>query len=528
MEPTLSIENLTLDLPEGADRPHAVRDVTLKLFPGRTLCIVGESGSGKSMSANAVMGLLPQGVTVGAGRIMFQGRDITRLTEEQYQDLRGQGIAMIFQEPMTALNPLMRIGAQIAEVYEAHGLLTPTQRSARALQLLREVGIPDPERAQNAYPFQLSGGQRQRVVIAMALALEPKVLIADEPTTALDVTTQAQILSLIKDLQTHHGMAVMFVTHDFGVVSEIADDVAVIELGELVEQGPASKVLVAPDHPYTRRLIDAIPRVEFHPAPKRDEPLLRVRNLVKEFRTGERVVKASDNVTIDLMRGETLGIVGESGSGKSTLGRAIVQLVEPDGGSIEMDGQDISNLRGAALKAHRKRIQMIFQDPYASLNPRARIGRILTEGPISHGKSRAEAQARARELLTLVGLGESAMNRFSHEFSGGQRQRIGIARALALEPEIIVADEAVSALDVSVQAQVLDLLEDLKERLGLTMIFVTHDLRVAGKICDRIAVMQKGRVVELGSAKQVFLSPREAYTQSLLEAAPGLELEAEE
>ncbi|WP_420343901.1 ABC transporter ATP-binding protein [Paenirhodobacter sp.] len=525
MEPTLSIQNLTIDLPPGADRPHAIRDVSLALYPGRTLCIVGESGSGKSMSANAVMGLLPKGVTVGSGRILFEGRDITRLTEDQYQDLRGAGIAMIFQEPMTALNPLMKIGAQIAEVFEAHGRLTPPERALRALQLLREVGIPDPERAQFAYPFQLSGGQRQRVVIAMALALEPKVLIADEPTTALDVTTQAQILLLIKELQTRHGMAVMFVTHDFGVVSEIADDVAVIELGELVEQGPASRVLVTPDHPYTRRLIDAIPKVVFTETAPKAEPLLRVRDLVKEFRTGDRVVKASDHVSVDLMKGETLGIVGESGSGKSTLGRAIVQLITPDAGTIEMDGKDISHLRGAALKAHRRRIQMIFQDPYASLNPRARIGRILTEGPVAHGKPRAAAEARARELLELVGLKPSAMERFPHEFSGGQRQRIGIARALALEPEIIVADEAVSALDVSVQAQVLDLLEDLKARLGLTMIFVTHDLRVAGKICDRIAVMRQGRIVELGPVAQVFRTPSEEYTRSLLDAAPGLELQ---
>ncbi len=526
MEPTLRIEHLTIDLPAGADRPHAIRDVSLSLYPGRTLCIVGESGSGKSMSANAVMGLLPKGVTVGGGQILFDGRDITHLTEAGYQALRGAGIAMIFQEPMTALNPLMKIGAQIAEVFEAHGRLTPPERAARALHLLREVGIPHPERAQFAYPFQLSGGQRQRVVIAMALALEPRVLIADEPTTALDVTTQAQILRLIKDLQIRHGMAVMFVTHDFGVVSEIADDVAVIELGALVEQGTAAKVLGSPDHPYTRRLIDAIPTVEFTARPARETPLLRVRDLVNEFRTGDRVVKASDHVTLDLMRGETLGIVGESGSGKSTLGRAIVQLLQPDSGTIEMDGQDISRLRGAPLKAHRKRIQMIFQDPYASLNPRARVGRILTEGPMAHGKSRDDALARARELLVLVGLKESAMDRFPHEFSGGQRQRIGIARALALEPEIIVADEAVSALDVSVQAQVLDLLEDLKARLGLTMIFVTHDLRVAGKICDRVAVMQTGRIVEIGPVEQVFRHPQAAYTRDLLAAAPGLEIDA--
>lgn len=526
MHPTLLIENLTIDLPPGSDRPHAVENIDLALAPGRTLCIVGESGSGKSMSANAVMGLLPPGVTVGAGRILLDGRDITHLDDAAMQDVRGAEVAMIFQEPMTALNPLMRVGDQIAEVFEAHGRLSPKERQARTLELLEEVGIPDPKRARRAYPFQLSGGQRQRVVIAMALALEPKVLIADEPTTALDVTTQAQILSLIKGLQTRHKMAVMFVTHDFGVVAEIADDVAVMELGKLVETGPAEKVLQAPDHPYTRRLIAAIPEVELDEAPEAaaPTPLLRVRNLVKEFRTGERVVRAIDDVSFDLIQGETLGIVGESGSGKSTLGRALVQLAEPDSGSIEMDGKNIANLRGAALRSHRKRIQMIFQDPFASLNPRARIGRTLTEGPIAHGKPRAAAWQKAEELLELVGLKTSILDRYPHEFSGGQRQRIGIARALALEPEIIVADEAVSALDVSVQAQVLDLLDDLKQRLGLTLIFVTHDLRVAGKICDRVAVMQKGRIVELGPVHDIYLSPKQDYTRSLLAAAPGLEL----
>ncbi|WP_290690068.1 MULTISPECIES: ABC transporter ATP-binding protein [unclassified Haematobacter] len=525
MQDALRIETLTIALPKGADRPHAIEDVTLTLHSGRTLCVVGESGSGKSMSANAVMGLLPQGVQITGGRILLDGADITHLDEASRASLRGAKIAMIFQEPMTALNPLMRIGAQIAEVFEAHGRLAPGERASRALELLKEVGIPDAERAQFAYPFQLSGGQRQRVMIAMALALEPGVLIADEPTTALDVTTQAQILTLIRELQQRHGMAVMFVTHDFGVVAEIADDVAVMELGRLVESGPAEQVLKHPSHPYTRRLIDAIPKVDLAVNQESEAPpLLQVRHLVKEFTSGDRIVRASDDVSFDLLRGETLGIVGESGSGKSTLGRMIVQLARPDAGSITMEGTDISTLRGAALKRHRGRIQMIFQDPYASLNPRSRIGRILTEGPMAHGKSRAAALARARELLTLVGLNESAIDRYPHEFSGGQRQRIGIARALALDPEIVVADEAVSALDVSVQAQVLDLLEDLKARLGLTLIFITHDLRVAGKICDRVAVMQKGRIVEIGPVEQVFRHPREHYTQSLLAAAPGLEL----
>ncbi len=524
----LRIENLTLDLPSGADRAHAVHDLSFTLARGEVLCVVGESGSGKSMTASALMGLLPGAVTIGGGRAIFGGRDVLALPEAERRALRGAKIGMIFQEPMTALNPLMRIGDQISEVFEAHGLLTPTERRARALALIEEVGLPDPKKIIRAYPFQLSGGQRQRAMIAMALALEPEILIADEPTTALDVTTQAQILDLIAEIRQRHGMAVMFITHDFGVVAEIADRVIVMRHGEMVETGPAAEVLAAPKHDYTRRLLDAIPS---NAVPRPDRvtaaPALEIRNLRKTYRTGggwgraAREVRAIDDVSLTIAKGEVLGLVGESGSGKSTLGRAVVRLVDPDSGRILVGGEDMAALDANALRRARHRVQMVFQDPYASLNPRARILRSISEGPVAQGVPKRDAEARARELLEVVGLGADAADRYPHEFSGGQRQRIGIARALAMDPELIIADEAVSALDVSIQAQVLDLLRDLRARLGLSLLFITHDLRVAAQLCDRIAVMQKGRLVEIGPVDEVFLNPRDPYTRSLLDAVPG-------
>jgi peptide/nickel transport system ATP-binding protein len=527
----LTVENLSIALPKGADRALAVEDVSFTLNAGETLCIVGESGSGKSMSANALMGLLPEGVTPAGGRIMFQGRNILEIPESDMMSLRGRDIAMIFQEPLSALNPLMRIGDQIAEVFEAHNLLTPTERRKRALELLHEVELPDPQTTIRAYPFQLSGGQRQRVVIAMALALQPKILVADEPTTALDVTTQAQILDLIEELRKNHGMAVLFITHDFGVVADIADRVIVMQTGKVVEAGVADTVLLNPVHPYTRALLDAIPGLSFHESVQTEsagKPILSVRDLSMTFtsRTSgffakPRVVKAVKNASFDLFKGETIGVVGESGSGKSTLGRCLVRLLNPQKGVVEIGGQDISRIKGEALHQHRRRIQMVFQDPYSSLNPRARIGTILTDGLIAYGTDKNAARVRAQELLNLVGLDTSAMERFPHEFSGGQRQRVGIARALALDPEVIVADEAVSALDVSIQAQVLDLLAELKARLNLSMIFITHDLRVAAQVCDRIIVMQRGEMVEFGPSAQVLGAPKTAYTQSLLDAIPG-------
>jgi len=527
----LSFENLSIALPTGADRPLAVENVSFTLDAGEILCIVGESGSGKSMSANALMGLLPEGVTPASGRILFEDRNLLDLSEREMMSLRGREISMIFQEPLSALNPLMRIGDQIVEVFEAHGRLTPPERRKRALELMQEVGLPDPDATIRAYPFQLSGGQRQRVVIAMALALEPKVLVADEPTTALDVTTQAQILALIDTLRRERGMAVLFITHDFGVVADIADRVIVMQSGKVVEAGTADKVLLDPTHAYTRALLDAIPRLSFHDSVPHDDeaaPILRVQDLSMTFRTRTsgifakpRVVKAVQNASFQLQKGETIGIVGESGSGKSTLGRCLVRLLTPQNGTVEIGGKDIAKINGDALHQHRRRIQMIFQDPYSSLNPRARIGTILTEGLIAYGSDKKAARARAQELLTLVGLDPSAMTRFPHEFSGGQRQRVGIARALALDPEVIIADEAVSALDVSIQAQVLDLLAELKERLNLSMIFITHDLRVAAQVCDRIIVMQRGEMVEFGPCAQVLGDPQTAYTRSLLDAIPG-------
>ncbi|MBB4259246.1 MULTISPECIES: ABC transporter ATP-binding protein [unclassified Bradyrhizobium] len=527
--PAVSIKNLRIALPKGAERPFAVDGVSLDLRPGKIVCVVGESGSGKSMCAHALMGLLPDTVSVAAGEIQFEGRDLLKLDDDGWRDLRGRRLAMIFQEPMTALNPLMRIGDQMAEMFEAHGLLTPRERRARALALAREVGLPDPERIVRAYPHQLSGGQRQRAMIAMALALEPAVLVADEPTTALDVTTQAQILKLIRNLQRNRNMAVMFITHDFGVVADIADQVVVLRHGKVVEEGPAATIFNAPQHDYTKALLAAVPSMD----PPAREPLddqaraVEVIGLDKTYITSggwfreDRRVDAARAVNFNILKGETLGLVGESGSGKSSVARLVMRLIEADRGTVRIGETDLTSLSGKALRAERHRIQMIFQDPFASLNPRRKIGHIIADGPIAAGLDAKVAFDRARDLLKMVGLDAGALERYPHEFSGGQRQRIGIARALALEPEIIVADEAVSALDVSVQAQVLRLLEDLKSRLGLSMLFITHDLRVAAQICDRIAVMQRGAIVELKPTAQLFAAPEHAYTRELLAAVPG-------
>ena len=525
----LKIEELSIKLPAGSDRELAVDRISLTLNKNEILCLVGESGSGKSMCANAIMGLLPQPhVRAVGGHITFEGRDLLQLSEPQLRELRGSRIGMIFQEPMTALNPLMRIGDQISEVFSSHGALNKTQLKTKTVELLSNIGLPDPETIGVSYPFQLSGGQRQRVMIAMALALEPAILIADEPTTALDVTTQAQILSLIKRIQQARQMGVMLITHDFGVVAEISDRVAVMQFGKVVETDTAKEVLNRPNHPYTRRLINSVPRLKpVHRDPPLGKRLLAVDRLDKTYVTSRglfkkgRFVHAVNQVSFEIRRGETLGLVGESGSGKSTVGRCIVRLLNSDGGHIHFNDIDVAGLQGEALRTHRKHMQMVFQDPYASLNPRRKIGQIIAEGPIAHGESERDALARAHELLKLVGLDPTTTERFPHEFSGGQRQRIGIARALALEPELLVADEPVSSLDVSVQAQVLDLLEDIKKRLDLAMLFITHDLRVAAQICDRIAVMKLGEVVEFGATAKVFANPQHAYTRELLAAVPG-------
>jgi peptide/nickel transport system ATP-binding protein len=528
MSAVLSIRNLTVALPAGADRPHALEDVSLDLKADEILCVVGESGSGKSMTAGAILGLLPEGVSAQSGEILLESEDLLRFSDADMRKIRGARIGMIFQEPMTALNPLRTIGDQIAEMFRTHTDLGSSEIMKRVLDLLRDVHIPDPESARRAYPHELSGGQRQRAMIAMALALEPRVLIADEPTTALDVTTQAQILKLIRELQQRKGTAVLFITHDFGVVAEIADRVAVMQSGRVVEEGRADEILNRPQHPYTKALIAAVPPL-VPPAPQvvASEPILRIEHVSKTYRKGgllarnRRVTHAVQDANLVLPRGGTLGIVGESGSGKSTLARCIVRLLDPDTGSIRLGNTDLASLSRKEMRSETRRIQMVFQDPFASLNPRRRAGELVAQGPIIHGEAPAKAYARAKELFALVGLDPSATERYPHEFSGGQRQRIGLARALALEPEVLVADEPVSALDVSVQAQVLRLLADLRSRLGLSMVFITHDLRVAAQICDRIAVMKSGVVVEEGTTAEVFAAPRHPYTQALLASVPG-------
>ena len=520
----LTIDGLTVALPAGADRPHAIEDVSLTVERGEILCVVGESGSGKSITANAVMGLLPKSLPLRAGQITLDGIDLRAQPPEAMRKLRGSRMAMIFQEPMTALNPLMRIGDQIGEALAVHG--APDR--GRVQELLAAVNLPDPVAIAKSYPFRLSGGQRQRVMIAMALALEPDLLIADEPTTALDVTTQMQILRLIREIQQRRGTGVLFITHDFGVVAEIADRVAVMQHGRIVEHGTAREVLDRPQHPYTQALIRAVPGFPKGGGIARVQgrDVLRVQGVEKTYRRGGwfsagKVVRAVHDADFSLARGETLGLVGESGSGKSTLARCVVRLVTPEKGEIYFDGADLRPLSRAALKPYRQRVQMIFQDPYASLNPRRKVGEIIAEGPITHGTSRAEALERARSLLAIVRLDPGAMDRYPHEFSGGQRQRIGIARALAMKPELLIADEPVSALDVSVQAEVLALLAEIREREKLTMLFITHDLRVAAQVCDRIAVMQRGAIVEQGPVGQVFANPSHPYTQQLLDSIPG-------
>jgi peptide/nickel transport system ATP-binding protein len=524
----LDIRDLSIALPAGADRPLAVERLSLSLRRGEVVCVVGESGSGKSLTALAAMGLLPRNFLPPRGRVLFEGRDLLTLPAAARRALTGRRLAMIFQEPMAALDPVYRVGDQVAETFRLHTDLNAAAIRDRVLALFREVRLPNPEHIGQSYPHQLSGGQCQRVMIATALALNPSVLIADEPTTALDVTTQAQILKLMLDLRHRHGTGILFITHDFGVVAEIADRVAVMKEGRLVEIGDRDAVLTRPEDPYTRRLLAAIPKLE--PRTARTglgRVVMTATDMVKTYRRrgflggGGREVKALDHVTISIRRGETLGLVGESGSGKSTLAQCVIRLVEPEHGDVTLADAAFTGLTGRALREARRRVQIVFQDPYTALDPRQSIGAALAEGPIIHGVPRKEAEARAQRLIEAVGLDRDAGGRFPHEFSGGQRQRICIARALAVEPDLLIADESVSALDVSVQAQILDLLAEMQARLGFGMLFITHDLRVASRICDRIAVMQHGRIVEEGEPARLFAAPREAYTRELLAAVPG-------
>jgi ABC-type glutathione transport system ATPase component len=542
MSSLLEVDNLGVQF-QTADGPFkVVQDISFSINDKETVCIVGESGSGKSVTSLSIMGLLPENGAVTNGSIKLNGEELTSKTENELQKMRGNDFAMIFQEPMTALNPVLTIGFQLSEPLRIHKKLNKEEIRAKSIELLDKVGIPQPEEKLSMYPHELSGGMRQRVMIAMALAGEPSLLIADEPTTALDVTIQAQILELIDDLKTQFDMGVLFVTHDMGVVAEIADRVVVMYHGSIVETGTVEEIFNAPSHPYTQRLLAAVPDVdqpkpEASPDTEGEEPLLQVDNLSKFFpvKTGifQRTtshVKAVKNVSFSLYEGETLGLVGESGSGKSTLGRTILGLEEKTNGTIQFNGKDMDQMSKQELKESRKEMQMIFQDPYASLDPRQKIGETIEEILVIHTDlSKKERKNQAMKLLKDSGLSEGFYERLPHELSGGQRQRVGIARAIALNPSLIVADEAVSALDVSIQAQIMDLLKKLQEEYKLTYLFISHDLGVVRQISDRIMVMYLGNVVEIGTADQIFENPQHPYTKMLLSAVPrpvpGLEKE---
>ena len=531
-KPVLEVRNLSVRLPKGGDRVHAVEKVSFTVNPGEIVCLVGESGSGKSVIAFTVMGLLAKALKPDSGEILLEGENVLAASEDRLRELRCTRMSMIFQEPMTALNPVMTCGEQIDEVLSTHTKLDAAARRAKILAILGRVKLPDPERIYASYPHQLSGGQRQRIMIAMALVLDPVLLIADEPTTALDVTTQAEILKLVAELQASQGTGVLFITHDFGVVAEIAHRVAVLRWGELVEMGPTEQILSRPQQAYTKMLISSVPSIHpRHRGEQRDTvAVLRTEKLGKNYTSAgffqkARVVKAAVDVDLEIRRGETLGIVGESGSGKSTVARCIARLIDPSEGRVLLGDTDIATMPAGKLRPHRRRVQIVFQDPYRSMNPRITVGDFIVEGPMNFGVSRDEAMARARKLMETVRLDPNALDRYPHQFSGGQRQRICIARALAMEPELLIADEAVSALDVSVQKQVLELLDEIRQRLNLAVLFITHDLRVAAQICDYVAVMSKGRVVEYGPAAQVFGNPTDDYTKALFAAAPGREWE---
>ncbi len=563
MSDLLEVKNLCVDFntPEGVVR--AVNDISFTVPQGKTIGLVGESGSGKSVTALAVMGLIPNPPGfISGGEILFEGTDLVKSQEDYMRKVRGNDIAMIFQEPMTSLNPVFRVGDQIAEVLILHMGMTKKQAWDRAVDLINQVGIPDPSRSALKYPHEMSGGQKQRIMIAMAIACEPKLLICDEPTTALDVTIQQQVLELMFDLQDKYKMGMLFITHDLGVIADIADDVVVMYRSNLVEQNTCENIFTGAKHPYTKGLLSCRPALDRNPErlltvsdfmeedgseivvddektikvdkvynvdEEKNPYLLEVNNLSVHFpikggifgRTVDHF-KAVDDVSFKLRKGMTLGLVGESGCGKTTLGRALLRLLEPTSGQVIYDGIDITALDKKELKGMRSRVQIIFQDPYSSLNPRMTVGEILLEPMKLHsiGKDKIERIEKAKWLMEKVGLKADQLARYPHEFSGGQRQRICIARALAVNPEFIVCDESVSALDVSVQAQVLNLLLDLQEEFGLTYIFISHDLSVVNFISDEVAVMNAGQFVELDQANNIYLKPKEDYTKRLLAAIP--------
>ncbi len=532
----LSVKDLRTDVATPSGRKTVVKGLSFDLKRGETLCIAGESGSGKSITALSIMGLLPEPMArVSGGEVLFQGKDLIKLPEDAMRRIRGGDIAMIFQEPMTSLNPVLTVGRQLREAILAHQDVSGSEANKRALAMLESVRLSEPARRLKQYPHELSGGMRQRVMIAMALACNPKVLIADEPTTALDVTIQAQILQLIRDLQRDFGTAVIMITHDMGVVAEMADRVIVMNHGNIVESGTASDVFERPADSYTRHLLEAVPKLGAmtgvdSAARKKDQPeapVLEVEDLVVRFdlhggllnRVTSRV-HAVEGVSFTLAPGETLGLVGESGCGKSTIGKALMNLV-PWEGSIRVAGQHVGIGSAQEQQRRRRDMQMIFQDPYASLDPRMTVGEIVGEPLVIHGLARGkDLKDKVASLFDRVGLPADVITRHPHEFSGGQRQRICIARALALSPKVIVADESVSALDVSVQARVLDLLQELQEDLGLSYLFISHDMAVVEQVSHRIAVMYLGQIVEMGTRRQVFENPQHDYTKRLLKAVP--------
>jgi microcin C transport system ATP-binding protein len=532
--PLLSVRNLSVafrraDAPAGA---LAVRGVSFDVAKGETLALVGESGSGKSVTALSILKLLPYpAASHPTGEILFKGRDLLTVSERELRGVRGNDITMVFQEPMSSLNPLHTIEQQVGEMLILHRGMSAKAARARTVELLAEVGIPDPESRLSAYPHQLSGGQRQRVMIAMALANEPDLLIADEPTTALDVTVQAQILKLLKDLQARLGMAMLFITHDLGIVRKIADRVCVMQKGEIVEQGGAEETFQHPQHDYTKALLKAEPKPDPAPAAP-DAPIvveatdLKVHFPIKRgvLRRTVGHVKAVDGVSIAIRKGETLGVVGESGSGKTTLGLALLRLISSKG-PVAFLGRRIDGLGFKALRPLRAEMQIVFQDPYGALSPRMSVADIVGEGLLVHQKSLSEDAREARVVAALadVGLDPESRHRYPHEFSGGQRQRISIARAMALEPAFVVLDEPTSALDMIVQAQIVDLLRTLQKKRDLTYMFISHDLRVVSALASNILVMRGGQVVEQGPAHDVFSNPKEAYTQALFAAAFSLE-----
>ena len=530
--PLLQLSNLRVAFATPSGPVTVVDGLGFSLEAGKTLCIAGESGSGKSVTALSLMGLLPKpGGRITAGAALFQGRDLFKLSEAEMQAIRGDEIGMIFQEPMTSLNPVLSIGTQMTEGLRRHKGLSHTEAQKRALAVLESVRIPEARRRLSQYPHELSGGMRQRVMIAMAMSCDPKILIADEPTTALDVTIQAQILELMSDLQKQTGTAIILITHDMGVVAEMADDVVVMRRGRMVEQGPVKSVFTTPQADYTKALLAAVPKFaggRNAPMEKpKIAPALSVRDLIVRFdlksgffhRTRQRV-HAVEKISFDLMPGETLALVGESGCGKSTTARAIMRL-SPFSGSVKVAGQETANLSGDALRALRRNVQMIFQDPHASLDPRMNVGELVGEPLVIHGlASGTELKDRVADLFQRVGLARDHITRYPHEFSGGQRQRICIARALSLNPKIIIADECVSALDVSIQAQILVLLKKLQAELGLSYLFISHDMAVVEQVSHRVAVMYLGQIVETGPTGQVLGNPQHPYTQKLLAAIP--------